>query len=109
MTNQQLKTMANRIKERREQLGFTQEQFAETIEISSSSYTKIENAFQKPSLDTLIAISEKLKLSLDYLVYGGEKPRSENNDEVLQAIIEFCDKDKLLHAKEVINKLIKIK
>jgi len=40
-----MKAMADRIKERRGALGYTQEDFAEKIELSASSYTKIENAF----------------------------------------------------------------
>lgn len=73
MTHAQQKDMANRMKQRRESLGYTQEQFCEIIDISASSYTKIENAFQKPSLDTLILIAQHLSLSLDYLVFGTEE------------------------------------
>ena len=60
MTHNELKEMGLRIKNRRLSLKYTQEQFAEMIGISASSYTKIENAFQQPSLDTLIMISKKL-------------------------------------------------
>ena len=49
MTEVQIKEMAARIKARREALGFTQESFCEAIDLSASSYTKIENAFQKPA------------------------------------------------------------
>jgi len=109
LTNNQLKEMSNRIKERRRQLGYTQEQFAEIISISASSYTKIENAFQRPSLETLILISERLQLSLDYIVFGGNKPQKDIEGEILQAAIDFADRQKLLHARDVLNKLLKIK
>ena len=50
--------------------GLTQEQAAEQVGITYSSYVKIENAFQTPSLSTLVKISEVLDVSLDWLVFG---------------------------------------
>lgn len=101
--------MATRIKNRREQLGFTQEKFAETINISVSSYTKIENAFQKPALDTLISISGKLGLSLDYIVFGNNKPQKDIDASIIENIINLLDHDKLIHARDVLNRLISLK
>ena len=109
MRKDQLKAMADRIKERREFLGYTQEQFAEIIDLSASSYTKIENAFQKPSLDTLIRVSEKLETTLDYLVFGGGEPPKATDHEILNAILEFADAEKLAHAKDIIGKIIRAK
>ena len=50
MTEVQIKEMAARIKARREALGFTQESFCEAIDLSASSYTKIENALKSQRL-----------------------------------------------------------
>lgn len=111
MLGQEQKAMSNRIKARREALNFTQEQFAELIGISTSSYTKIENAFQKPALDTLIKISKNLNLSLDYIVFGADdsKINEISNLDLLKSLLDFSDKEKLLHAGEVLNKLAKLK
>lgn len=109
MTDKNQKEMATRIKRRREQLGFTQEKFAETINISASSYTKIENAFQKPALDTLISISEKLDLSLDYIVFGSDKPQKPIDETIVESIINLSDRDKLTHARDVLDRLINLK
>ena len=111
MTKTQLKEMSNRIKQRREALGFTQESFCETIELSASSYTKIENAFQKPALDTLIKISERLDLSLDYLVFGTEerKPKEVIDSDILDYLLQNVDSDKLLYASEILAKMAKAK
>lgn len=72
MTQEQLKGLAGRLKERRKQLGITQERAAELLEMTYSSYSKIENAFQQPGIDMLIRISDVFSLSLDYLIFGGE-------------------------------------
>jgi len=111
LTKTQQKEMADRIKSRRESLGFTQESFCEIIELSASSYTKIENAFQKPALDTLIKIAEHLELSLDYIVFGTEerKPKTVADTDVLSSLLEYADDEKLLHASELLAKIAKIK
>lgn len=107
----QQKEMANRIKARRAGLGFTQEQFAEIIGISYSSYVRIENAFQNPALKTLIKIAKNLDLTLDYIVFGEDngKLNDVTDAELLKALIDFSDSDKLKHASEVLNKIVKLK
>lgn len=62
--------MAHRIKAQRKYMSLTQEQVSEIIGISYSSYVKIENAFQHPSLTTLARISQTLNISLDKLIFG---------------------------------------
>ena len=112
MTKQEQKRMANRIKEQRKSLNYTQEQFAEIIGISASSYTRIENAFQNPSMDTLVKISKNLKLSLDFIVFGDANDNPKRNvekTERLLALLDFSDEDKLKHAVEALGKLVKIK
>ena len=104
-----MKAIAGRIKERRTQLGYTQEQFAEVIDLSSSSYTKIENAFQKPALDTFIRIADKLEISLDYLVFGGERPQRADSADVMRAALGFADADKITHTIDLLSKIIKAK
>ena len=111
MTQAQLKEMANRIKSRRESLGFTQDDFSEVVGLSESSYTKIENAFQKPALDTLINIAQHLDLSLDYLVFGAEKgtPSEPIDVDILNALLKYADNEKLSHASKLLEKISKIK
>ena len=109
MTNTQKKEMADRIKSRRVALDYTQESFAEAIGLSASSYTKIENAFQNPRLDTLINIAEKLGVSLDYLVHGTGTPSVIDAASISVAIMDFADPKMLIHVRDVLGKLIKAK
>jgi len=111
MTKEEQKAMANRIKERRKSLNYTQEQFAEILEISASSYTRIENAFQNPALNTLINISKNLKISLDYIIFGSDDAHANvtTETEMFTALFDFSDADKIKHAVDVLNKFIKIK
>lgn len=93
MTLEQLEGMAKRLKERRKELGYTQEQAAEKIGITYSSYSKIENAFQSPSLELTIKIAEVYGLSLDYLVFGDSARRSvrlsENANEAIREVADI--------------------
>ena len=102
--------LAERIKLRRKELNFTQEQFAEMIDITANSYTKIENAFQRPSLDTLIKISQNLNISLDYLVFGDKEDKTDDIEkDKITSLLNRCNEDKLIHAVEILENLINIK
>lgn len=109
MTHSEMKTMANRIKERRTAMGFTQEGFAEKINLSASSYTKIENAWQKPSLDTLIRIAKLLNTTLDYLVCGDNEPYMVDDADVLRVIMGDVDTAQLEHTKDILARIINAK
>lgn len=107
MEIKQLQEMAKRIKSRRNAMKYTQEQFAERIGIETSSYTKIENAFQQPSLDTLMKIAKELNTSIDFILYGedGSQTKDIDQNDILNAILRYSQKDKLLHASTVLKKL----
>ena len=95
MKQEQLKGLAERLKQRRRELGLTQEEMAERLEMTYSSYSKIENAFQQPGIDMLIRISSALSLSLDYLVFGSGARKavdlSEKQKEELRSVSKLLD------------------
>lgn len=110
MTRSQQKSLAERIKARRKAFGYTQENFSELIGLTYSSYVKIENAFQNPSLETLMKISKQLDLSLDYIVFGTEerKPAEVTNQEKLVSLLKNLDNEKLHYTSEILALLMKI-
>lgn len=111
MDKSQFKAMSERIKKRRKELGYTQEQTSELLGVSYSSYSKIENAFQKPSLGTVVKLSLLLKVSIDYLVFGNIESVLRTDmysSAAMTTILSTCDIDKLEHANETIGKLIKV-
>lgn len=64
------KSVGNRIKAGREQMGLTRDEFAEMIDLSTSFFTQIERGEKLMSVQTLVKIAIKLSLSLDYLIWG---------------------------------------
>ena len=61
------KLLGKNIKDRRKKLGFTQQQLADKMNISLNFMGKIEVAFSKPSLDTLIELADVLETTVSEL------------------------------------------
>ena len=59
--------LGNNIKRRRKALHLTQQQLADKLNLSLNFIGKIEVAFSKPSLDTLIEIASVLEISVSDL------------------------------------------
>lgn len=64
----------NRLKMLREQLGYTQEQFAEKLDISVSTVKKMETGEYNISLDTQRKIKKTFdNVSMEYFLFGERK------------------------------------
>lgn len=59
--------LGKNIKKRRKEMGLTQQELADKLDISLNFMGKIEVAFSKPALDTLIKIAEVLNTSVSDL------------------------------------------
>ncbi|NDO47152.1 helix-turn-helix transcriptional regulator [Clostridium sp. MD294] len=107
MTKKQLKNIGDRMKSKRLQLGYTQERIAELTNISFSTYSKIENAIQSPSLDTLIRISIVLDISMDYLIFGNEntKKNTDNFSDMI-TLLQNADFKQVQYVYELLSQLL---
>lgn len=65
--------LGKNIKKRRKELKLTQEELAVKLNMSLNFVGKIEVAFSKPSLDTLINIAEVLNTTVSDLTNFNEK------------------------------------
>lgn len=83
------------IKNRREQLGFTQDDVAKHLHVTRQTISKWELGKSYPDLDLLVTLSELYDLSLDELIKGNKQ------------IIQFFNKDsKATKKQQLINSLI---
>lgn len=75
--------IGERIRKKREELGYKQQGFAMKIKIDKSSLNRYEKGTQTPSVETLVAIADGLGTSLDYLIYGAgdESVKRKKRDE----------------------------
>lgn len=68
--NYDMKKSGERIRQLRVQCGYTQEEFAKTLNVDRSTLSRIESGKRSCSLDLLIQFSELLGVTLDYLILG---------------------------------------
>jgi transcriptional regulator with XRE-family HTH domain len=65
-----MNSVGERIKARRLELGWTQEELCRKANISTGFLSDLENSKRSVSAETLLAIARVLSLSLDYLMKG---------------------------------------
>lgn len=65
--------IGRRIKAYRKSLGISQEKLAEMVFVSPHYIYEIERGTKSMSLETLINLSEALKLSTDYILFGASQ------------------------------------
>ena len=62
------KALGERIQQRRQQLGLSQQTAAEKLDLSTSFYSRVERGEKVASLETLIKIANAFGFSLDFLL-----------------------------------------
>jgi len=78
LTNEELLLFGERLRSRRNLLGFTQEFVSEKAGITLRFYQMLERGEKSLSLDTLIQLSKVLTISTDYLLFGDFSCNLEN-------------------------------
>lgn len=73
------KDLGKRIREERQKLNLTQEQLAEYADISTSYMGQIERGERNVTLETLVRITNKLNVSIDYLLKDSINITSDNS------------------------------
>lgn len=75
------KLMGNRMKKKRTELGLSQKDLAEQVEVTPPAINRFEKGEKSPSIDTLVKLAKILGVSTDYLL------GTESDDDI------FIDKD----------------
>lgn len=84
----------NRIKQLREEFGYTQQDLANKIDGAKSTIAMYENETRKPSMEILIKLSEIFNCSIDYLLGKSDIRNLEQKEDPLGlAQIGFSLKD----------------
>jgi len=72
--NRTLRSLANRIKELRDQKGISQEELAHRAGLSRTGMGFVETGKRWPRLDTLMKVAQGLNVTVDELLKGLHKP-----------------------------------
>ncbi|MBN9519467.1 helix-turn-helix domain-containing protein [bacterium] len=90
-----MSTVGDRIKKRRAELGWTQDQLAQKAGISKSFLSDLENGKRSVSADNLLDIARVLSLSLDYLMKGGETGAKPAEVQIPASLAAFAEDEGL--------------
>lgn len=97
--------VAVRLREIRKSTGFTQERFAEILDLSVSAYKKLESGENQISIESLRKIEEQFKVSSDYMIFG----KREDVDEVWKSLLNCSEQDKMFVLLRLLNYFTRIK
>lgn len=97
---------ASRIKERRRQLGFSQEELASRVGISQGQISSYERGEHEPTASILMALARELEVSSDYLLGLHDDPTpsdtSPDLSETERKIITLIRRDHKIEAIRLI-------
>ena len=105
MMETDLIAIGKRIQSRRKQLGYTQEQLAEMMNVSIQMVSNLERGNKAIRIDNLINLSRILDVSTDYILTGKETTEDiqvltsriaqlpEKERKMLEMLVDFCMDD----------------
>ena len=96
--------MHTRIRNSRENQGYTRERFAEMLDVSVSYMAEVERGKTGVSLKTLVKICKVLGLSADYILFGDER----SSDDLLLDKLHRIDDKYLPLLDKMITELLAI-
>lgn len=101
MTKQERIAIGGRLRQQRNLLALTREQFAELAGIGAGYYGQIEVGTSQMSIDTLIKVAQTSRLSLEYILFGeDDEPPYQGG---LQGLLDSCTPRELRLAEKVLQ------
>lgn len=101
MEKQQLIEIGNRLRQKRKELKLTREEFAELADLSVGFYGQLEVETSQMSIDTLVKISKSMHVSMEYIVFGEELPKSDASAVI--NMLNHCTPTELKLAEKVLK------
>ena len=92
----QLKILGERLKQLREENGFSQNKLAKLIGVPQSSVNRYETGFTNPTPETLLWYADYFDVSMDFIFGRTEKPQGKNYkykpklDPEMARFVEMC-------------------
>ena len=90
-----MSTLGERIRMRRQELGWTQDQLAAKAGISKGFLSDVENGKRSVSAGNLQEIAQALGLSLDYLMRGDDSPSPAKEIQIPASLSDFASREGL--------------
>lgn len=102
--------VGERIRCKRVQIGMSQDELAEKIDRATKYCSDIERGICGMSVETMLALSSHLDMSLDYMMFGEEseeeKERQKNDELTILHIISTCSETQRAYALRLLKLFI---
>ncbi len=98
--------MGLRIRTQRELLGYTREQLAEKLDVSTKFCADIELGVKGVSIQTLAKLSELLSLSADYILFGENDQSDSVELHMLSMLCQKCPEKSRKELLTIVNAFI---
>lgn len=99
--------VGERIKKKRMILGMSQEELAEKIDRATKYCSDIERGMCGMSIETMIAFSKTLDMSMDYMVFGEtdalEAARQEQSELALAHVLAKCPERQRMNSLKILQ------
>lgn len=99
--------VGERIKKKRMVLGMSQEELAEKIDRATKYCSDIERGMCGMSIETMIALSKALDMTMDYMIFGKsnelEEARQEQSELALAHVLAKCPERQRVNALKILQ------
>lgn len=95
--------MGSRIRKQRELLGYTREQLAEKLDVSTKFCSDIELGVKGISIQTLSKLCDLLHLSADYILFGEYPQGTSMEQEMLTFFMQKCPEKHRANLITIVN------
>ena len=92
-----------RIRQQREYMGYTREQFAELIDVTPKFCSDIELGIKGMSVSTLCKISKTLRLSTDHILFGQGR---QSATEPFTLMLDRCSVAERTYAEQLLKTFV---
>lgn len=100
--------IGKRIKNRRNQLGCSQEQLAFECNLSVPYISQIENGRKSVSLNALLQIADAMDCTLDWLVFGDSALCSDFRSDEITIPVDNCTDEEKQYLRDLLNMNIRM-
>jgi len=103
------KIIGSRIQKTRLETKLTQEQLAEKLRISTNYLSKIETGREKPNLEMIDKICDRLSISLSFLLTGVVEESNTYMQSDISNLLQQCSPAKIKLIYDIISRVVEEK
>lgn len=96
----------NRIRKTREAMGITRREMSKRLHVTEKFCGDIELGYKGMSIETLLLVSDMLKLSTDYILFGEDENAATKSYKRITGMISRCPQDKLPYLEDLLKTFI---